>query len=598
MKLSASVVRRALIVGGVGLAALGLVVMAASSASLSLPLLTSLRNRFPSLTRSGAFTGLGLEAILIGCGLVLSGWFIVPRRAQVRALADRPYFLPLLAMVILVIVWLPIIGLGRSAIISGERTWWLDDDAMISMRYARNLAQGAGLVWNAGERVEGYTNFLWTAYMALVHLFPISAAHTSLVILLTNLALSVATLPYLARLVRLLGGTSPAVAAALALYVLNKSTMAWNTTGVETALLTLLLMVTICRVLAEARRAQPRLLTYLLIAVMSLVRADALVLAGLVYLLAFVFTRQRKRVIGYTLISLSLPLAHVIFRIAYYGDLLPNTAYLKVANWDDRVTAGLRYVGDFIWQYAVLVALAVSGALRGRDRTLRWLLGLIVAVAAYVAFIGGDAFPNVRFFIPILPLLMALAVVGTEQLIARPALRAVVVLVCVITTPLIIPGYFNNLAVGGYNVDNVRIGLLLKNNAPATAKAADFSAGSVFYFSEGGAIDLLGKSDKHIARLTAVPSNDRPGHNKYDIDYSLGELKPDFVIAPFQLPVDEDRVRALSQGEWSWMSDFYFNALFREHCRPYPIEVVALRSIFVCDWSDQFERRAAWRDLP
>src|SRR3954470_13240280 len=40
---------------------------------------------------------------------------------------------------------------------------WLSDDAFISFRYARNWVTGKGLVYNAGERVEGYTNFLWTA---------------------------------------------------------------------------------------------------------------------------------------------------------------------------------------------------------------------------------------------------------------------------------------------------------------------------------------------------------------------------------------------------------------------------------------------------
>src|SRR5208283_5252873 len=47
--------------------------------------------------------------------------------------------------------------------IDGRRGFSLFDDAMISMRYARNLAQGAGLRWNPGlAPVEGYTNFLWT----------------------------------------------------------------------------------------------------------------------------------------------------------------------------------------------------------------------------------------------------------------------------------------------------------------------------------------------------------------------------------------------------------------------------------------------------
>src|SRR5262245_42468042 len=40
------------------------------------------------------------------------------------------------------------------------------DDAYISFRYARNLAHGLGLVYNEGERIEGYTNFLWTVLLA------------------------------------------------------------------------------------------------------------------------------------------------------------------------------------------------------------------------------------------------------------------------------------------------------------------------------------------------------------------------------------------------------------------------------------------------
>ncbi|MFQ5608360.1 MAG: hypothetical protein ACE5GA_10465, partial [Candidatus Zixiibacteriota bacterium] len=44
---------------------------------------------------------------------------------------------------------------------------WVCDDAFISFRYAKNLADGLGLVFNAGEYVEGYTNFLWTLIMTL-----------------------------------------------------------------------------------------------------------------------------------------------------------------------------------------------------------------------------------------------------------------------------------------------------------------------------------------------------------------------------------------------------------------------------------------------
>jgi hypothetical protein len=43
----------------------------------------------------------------------------------------------------------------------------LFDDAMVSLRYAWNLAHGSGLVWNPGERVEGITSLAWTLYMSL-----------------------------------------------------------------------------------------------------------------------------------------------------------------------------------------------------------------------------------------------------------------------------------------------------------------------------------------------------------------------------------------------------------------------------------------------
>src|SRR5512143_4323861 len=55
--------------------------------------------------------------------------------------------------------------------IDGQRYFGLFDDAMISMRYAWNFAHGLGLVWNSGERVEGYSNLLMTLVMSLASLF-------------------------------------------------------------------------------------------------------------------------------------------------------------------------------------------------------------------------------------------------------------------------------------------------------------------------------------------------------------------------------------------------------------------------------------------
>src|SRR3990172_11426286 len=68
---------------------------------------------------------------------------------------------------------------ASSFFIEGKPFYALFDDAMISMRYAWNLAHGNGLVWNPGERVEGFTNPLWVGFMALFHFFPIPAEKIS-----------------------------------------------------------------------------------------------------------------------------------------------------------------------------------------------------------------------------------------------------------------------------------------------------------------------------------------------------------------------------------------------------------------------------------
>ena len=74
-----------------------------------------------------------------------------------------------------------------SFVLEGTRYFVLNDDAMISMRYARNFARGDGLVWNPGDTpVEGYTNPLWVIYMAFFHLFPIPPSKIGLAIQITG----------------------------------------------------------------------------------------------------------------------------------------------------------------------------------------------------------------------------------------------------------------------------------------------------------------------------------------------------------------------------------------------------------------------------
>jgi hypothetical protein len=269
--------------------------------------------------------------------------------------------------------------------------------------------------------------------------------------------------------------------------------------------------------------------------------------------------------------------------MVYYGELLPNTAYLKAMNWEGKYAAGIAYVFSFLKSYLFPVCFAVMGALILRRKLFYMLLTGLGVYTAYVAFVGGDVFPNFRFFVPVIPLLLILAFVGIENLKVRVGLRWACLMLGLITIPLIFPNYTAFLSPERTEVGNLELGLFLKRNTPPDCRIADTWAGSVFYFCDRYAIDLLGKSDRYIAGLKAASNSMLPGHNKFDFNYSLGVLKPDIVVANFKLPVSETRMRVAARGNYAFTGQLYFNSTFHDHYLGNPLNAPTWRSIFARD---------------
>jgi hypothetical protein len=92
-------------------------------------------------------------------------------------------------------------------------------------------------------------------------------------------------------------------------------------------------------------------------------------------------------------------------------------------------------------------------------------------------------------------------------------------------------------------------GLRYKRATCDQAAIALSAAGAASYFSERPSIDLLGKSDRHIARIRPVRGSSRPGHNKFDYRYSLVELRPD-LVAPLLLFQGGLGYRPTGEGEF------------------------------------------------
>ena len=165
--------------------------------------------------------------------------------------------------------------------LDGQLYFPLFDDAMISMRYARNLAEGYGLVWNPGEApVEGYTNFLWTLWMALVHLTGISDAKAALPIMLSSVACLLATASVIRAIAaRVANGDRWAVFASVALTLFSYPVNYWGLRGMEVALLALFVSLGVlsCLRLNQRANARDRVVLCATIVLMVLTRTDAVI---------------------------------------------------------------------------------------------------------------------------------------------------------------------------------------------------------------------------------------------------------------------------------------------------------------------------------
>ena len=189
------------------------------------------------------------------------------------------------------LLWL--IG-SLSAAVTIYRSWYfLYDDAYISFRYARNLIEHGELVWNLGERVEGYTNFLHvlsTSSLMLIGWAPETAARS--VNLVAALAL---ILLYHRAAGRVAPGSENAVARAVGgLFLLGSACLPlWLIGGLEAVPVAALEMAAIGFLLplTEGRTPSRRalILSGVFFGLAHLSRPDAVIIAGAVLLGCLLF---------------------------------------------------------------------------------------------------------------------------------------------------------------------------------------------------------------------------------------------------------------------------------------------------------------------
>ncbi len=251
------------------------------------------------------------------------------------------------------------------------------DDTFISFRYAEHLASGHGLVWNiGGPHCEGYTNFLFIVLLAAARFATTDLLATAQLI---GVLSTIATGLLIFRTVRDLCGSLAGILATL-LYYLTPLTWVNALSGMETSLFVMLVVLAIFFVARQQYRA-----AFLISFLATLTRPEGALLAVIIVTLLLPFERKKNILMDFCVWFVLPALLYLIWKYCYFGELLPNSFYVKVVG-TSKSMPGFQYVRLFVTSTFVLVLFSL-GLRRLRNPALLVATVWAFALIAFYLFV-------------------------------------------------------------------------------------------------------------------------------------------------------------------------------------------------------------------
>lgn len=463
------------------------------------------------------------------------------------------------------------------------------DDVFISFRYAKNLATGGGLVYNLGDRVEGYSNFLWVCLLALAYKIgwmppffsKIASGFWGLLTLWLLGWLGARFLKSKEDRYQFLPAMSVFMAATSYPFVY------WSITGMETSLFAFLLLLSLVAQSHDIDSNSRFPAASLIFIALALCRAEGIAFYLFSLIPKFISHRNTpvktnvRKYLWEGLLVLSAFGIFLLFRYFYYGELLPNTYYAKIGGGQWRV--GLAYLYGFIEKYYLLILLAILGLslpVSNQSFLRNLMVVYLLGYTCLIVFIGGDWMWHFRLFVPLLPLLWlscGRVFVHLFDRIGRqvklPALTYSFVVLLFLSALYPMRGTFLRgsdwLEALSFKVKSrdfclealiaethKNLALYLERKNPGNVSVAVNHIGAFGYYANFTILDMTGLVDRHIARDPR-----KKFHDKYDADYILSK-KPDYVILTTRtMP----RSTYFKSDYWAGETALYNHALFKKH---------------------------------
>jgi hypothetical protein len=459
------------------------------------------------------------------------------------------------------------------------------DDAYISFRYAQNAILGNGLMFNPGERVEGFTNFLWTVAMIPLEGAGVDVGRASMIL---GWLIGLGLMYLVIRFAKHVGAPDSVGWLAALLLAVDGSFVLWSVSGLETVLFAFLVFAGAFLYVREQDDRQQTTdnrirasvfglpsdfpFSGIFFALAGMTRPEGLMIFAITvaHQSAWRILAERRlftirdilRGVAFTAIFVPYWLG----RWYYFKSFLPNSFHAKVSASGPaaQIARGWNHLNQFVnvhlgWLITVPPVIALSNYVlrftRSRTRhhasRLFWttyFFAIIIPYAAYIVYVGGDWSVG-RFFVPFLSMFYLLFSTGIVDMwttvvdkwlklgitIRRYSGLAVSILLALwIFSSSSWTGEYG-IFIGGFDAGNATLaretmGKWLKANVPHGTWIAVDAAGQVPYFSELPSIDMFGINDLHIGRMPVTTLGEgTPGHEKMDVVYVITR-QPKYVV--------------------------------------------------------------------
>ncbi len=486
--------------------------------------------------------------------------------AQPRARRDRTLFAVfLVALAALSAFWGWRIQSRTASLWQGDDRY-LIEDAGISVVFAENIARGEGIVYHPdGERVEGYSNPLWTGALVVAAKLgidpwavprPLGIVCTAIALFFGGLLVWYATTGW-ARLAAFI--VPPLVGEA-------GTTVIWAISGLENGMYAATLLAALALFARERADERAWPVSGFVFFLLALTRPEGMIfgaMAGLFVVATEVVPRLRvtRRHVVFALLFLAPLAIFQLWRWRYFAWPLPNTFYGKVVDeaarglWSTQ-SRGWSYLLGYLREYGYVAAVFVAPLAAVSRR--RWRsAALVVPALAFTLFFPiyahGDWMREWRFCSIVTALLVPACVIAlanaadwlawiasklARERIAPDGALATALIGIVAATGVAalfeaqfepskkhIAGWIEKPQVNTFKL--ARRGKYFRE----IADRLDLRPGSVADTDMGGIGAKSGMVIRDVGRLCDVPFGVNQWDEKFVDDYIFTETRPDIIHA-------------------------------------------------------------------